>query len=157
VHAVRLRNFMEMQPHPENRVQLSTAKDALGLPLARVRHQCTELDRRSLVALHAELERELPRAGLGRLASDLAGAAPWPIDQDASHHMGTTRMGRDPASSVVDPQGRVHSLANLYLAGASVFPTSGSANPTFTIVALAIRLAEHLRGELGGARGAAAP
>ena len=156
VHSVRLRNFMEMQPHPENRVQLSTRKDGLGLPLARVRHACTDLDRRSLIALHELLERELPRAGFGRLASDLAGAAPWPIDQDASHHMGTTRMGLDPASSVVDPQGRVHSLANLYLAGASVFPTSGSANPTLTIVALAIRLAEHLRAELGGARGAPA-
>jgi len=55
---------------------------------------------------------------------------------------------------VVDAQGRVHSLANLYLAGASVFPTSGSANPTFTIVALSIRLARHLRAELGGASGA---
>jgi choline dehydrogenase-like flavoprotein len=97
----------------------------------------------------------LPRAGFGRLESDLARADPWPIAQDASHHMGTTRMGRDPASSVVDAQGRVHSLANLYLAGASVFPTSGSANPTFTIVALSIRLAEHLRAELGSAPGAA--
>ncbi len=56
---------------------------------------------------------------------------------------------------MVDAQGRVHSLANLYLAGASVFPTSGSANPTFTIVALSIRLAEHLRAELGAAGGAA--
>src|SRR5258706_505072 len=155
VHSVRLRNFMEMQPQPENRVQLSNQKDELGLPLARVRHRSSELDRRSLVALHERLALELPRAGLGRLEIDLARADPWPIDQDASHHMGTTRMGRDPASSVVDAQGRVHSLANLYIAGASVFPTSGSANPTFTIVALSIRLAEHLRAELDSARGAA--
>jgi choline dehydrogenase-like flavoprotein len=154
VHAVRLRNFMEMQPHPENRVLLSNRKDELGLPLPLVRHRCTELDRRSLVALHERLATELPRAGLGRLESDLACADPWPIDQDASHHMGTTRMGLDPATSVVDAQGRVHEVANLYLAGASVFPTSGSANPTFTIVALAIRLAEYLRAELPGARGA---
>jgi hypothetical protein len=155
VRAVRLRNFMEMQPDPENRVQLSSRQDEFGVPLARVRHRCTELDRRSLIALHEKLETELPRAGLGRLESDLARADPWPIAQDASHHMGTTRMGLDPATSVVDAHGRVHSLANLYLAGSSVFPTSGSANPTFTIVALSIRLAEHLRGELRGRAGAA--
>lgn len=154
VHAVRLRNFMEMQPHPENRVQLSSRLDEFGVPLPRVRHRCTELDRHSLIALHERLATELPRAGLGKLRSDLAHAEPWPITQDASHHMGTTRMGLDPATSVVDAQGRVHSLANLYLAGASVFPTSGSANPTFTIVALSIRLARHLRAELGGASGA---
>ncbi|MAE27829.1 MAG: hypothetical protein CMJ87_02430 [Planctomycetes bacterium] len=59
--------------------------------------------------------------------------------------MGTTRMGRDPRESVVNPDGRVHSLANLYCAGGSVFPTSGCANPTITIVALSIRLARHLR------------
>ncbi|MBK7644879.1 MAG: GMC family oxidoreductase [Planctomycetes bacterium] len=154
VHAVRLRNFMEMQPHPENRVQLSTRQDEFGVPVPLVRHQCTELDRRSLVALHEKLATELPRAGFGRLESQLGSVQPWPIDQDASHHMGTTRMGTDPANSVVDPDGRVHSLENLYIAGASVFPTSGSANPTYTIVALSIRLAEHLRGELGSAQGA---
>ena len=58
-------------------------------------------------------------------------------------------MGTDPASSVVDPDCRVHGTANLYAAGASVFPTSGCANPTITIVALSIRLARHLRRELG--------
>jgi choline dehydrogenase-like flavoprotein len=59
--------------------------------------------------------------------------------------VGTTRMGADPATSVVDPQCRVHSTPGLYLAGSSVFPTSGYANPTFTIVALATRLADELR------------
>jgi len=152
IRTVRLRNFMEMQPHPENRVRLSNERDELGLPRARVVHRCTELDRRSLVALHARLSTELPRAGFGRLASDLGSADPWPITQDASHHMGTTRMGLDPASSVCDAQGRVHTLENLYVAGSSLFPTSGSANPTLTIVALSIRLAEHLRSEVLGAR-----
>ena len=74
----------------------------------------------------------------------------WPITQDASHHMGTTRMGRDPATSVVDPDCRLHGVENVYLAGASVFPTSGCANPTFTLVALAIRLARHLRRDVFG-------
>lgn len=145
IRRARLRNFMEMEPRPEQRVTLGSARDELGLPLPRVSHAPSELDRRSLLALHERLARELPRAGIGTLESSLERAAPWPIDQDASHHMGTTRMGRDPASSVVDADLKLHELDNVFLAGASVFPTSGCANPTFTITALSIRLAEHLR------------
>jgi choline dehydrogenase-like flavoprotein len=149
VRAVRLRNFMEMEPDPENRVTLAREVDVDGRPLPLVRHRCTALDRRSLVALHETLARELARAGIGELEGALVDRDPWPIDQDASHHMGTTRMGDDPAQSVVDPTSRLHEVENVYLAGASVFPTSGCANPTFTIVALAIRLARHLERALG--------
>jgi choline dehydrogenase-like flavoprotein len=153
VRRARLRNFMEMEPHPDNRVTLSARTDEHGLPLPHVEHRCTELDRRSLIALHARLAEAFAAAGLGRLESDLAerGADDWPIDQDASHHVGTTRMGDDPATSVVDADARVHGTANLYCAGGSVFPTSGCANPTYTICALSIRLAEHLVRELGQA------
>ena len=146
IRAARLRNFMEMQPHPENRVLLGDGRDPYGQPLPLVRHAPTELDRRSLIVLHEVLAEELEETGVGRLESSLALADPWPITQDASHHMGTTRMGRDPRTSVVDPDLRVHGVENVYCAGASVFPTSGCANPTFTIVALSIRLAEHLAG-----------
>ena len=147
---VRLRNFMEMEPDPDNRVTLAEERDANGQRIARVRHACTAADRRSMTALHEALLEEFPRVGLGRLETDLTEAEkePWPIDQDASHHMGTTRMGADPATSVTNPDGRLHTVANVYVAGASTFPTSGSANPTFTIVALSIRLAEHLKREL---------
>jgi choline dehydrogenase-like flavoprotein len=149
---VRLRNFMEMEPSPENRVTLSAQRCPYGLPLPRVHHECTAVDRRSLFALHQALARELPRAGIGRLVDGLLqDERPWPIDQDASHHMGTTRMGADPSTSVVDPSQRIHEVENVYMAGASVFPTSGCANPTFTLVALSIRLAEHLAAELAGA------
>ena len=142
---VRLRNFMEMEPDPENRVTLSSVRCPYGMPIPKVHHVCTTIDRGSLVALHQALARELPRAGIGRLVDGLMrDEAPWPIDQDASHHMGTTRMGTDPRTSVVDPTQRLHEVENVYLAGASVFPTSGCANPTFTLVALSIRLAEHL-------------
>lgn len=145
---VRLRNFMEMQPRAENRVTLGEELDSNGRPRPLVKHDCSELDRRSLIELHRALAEELERNGFGRLESDLAVAEPWPITQDASHHLGTTRMGADPATSVVDTDLRVHGVENVYLAGGSVFPTSGCANPTFTIVALSIRLAEHLRGVL---------
>jgi choline dehydrogenase-like flavoprotein len=139
---------MEMEPDPENRVTLAADLDPYGQPVPLVRHRSSELGRRSLIALHAALGEELERCAIGRLESDLASADPWPIDQDASHHMGTTRMGTDPRSSVVDPDLRLHAVPNVFLAGASVFPTSGCANPTFTIVALSIRLARHLQGVL---------
>ncbi|MEO0650715.1 MAG: GMC family oxidoreductase [Planctomycetota bacterium] len=149
IKRVRLRNFMEMEPDPSNRVTLSERTDAFGTPLPHVRHQVTELDKRSLVVLHEALEPALKSAGVGRLESDLAGQQEWPITQDASHHLGTTRMGNDPASSVCDREGRLHGVPNVTLAGASLFPTSGCANPTYTIVALSIRIAARLRAELG--------
>jgi choline dehydrogenase-like flavoprotein len=145
VRRVRLRNFMEMEPSPENRVVLSDETDVYGTPLALVKHDTTERDRRTLVELHETLARELAEQGVGRLDTGLAAARPWPIDLDASHHMGTTRMGDDPRTSVVDATCRLHAVDNVYLAGASLLPTSGSANPTFTLVALSIRLAEYLR------------
>jgi choline dehydrogenase-like flavoprotein len=64
------------------------------------------------------------------------------------HQMGTTRMARDAKTGVVDEHCRVHGVANLFVAGSSVFPSCGFANPTFTILALAIRLADHLRARL---------
>ncbi len=148
IRRVRLRNFMEMEPHPENRLVLGSERDVWGRPLPHAHHVCTALDRRSLVALHEVLAREFERTGVGRLESALATAEPWPIDQDASHHMGTTRMGLDPSTSVVTPDGRLHEVPNVYCAGASVFPTAGCANPTYTIVALAVRLARHLAAQV---------
>jgi len=64
------------------------------------------------------------------------------------HNIGTTRMHREPRSGVVDENCRVHGVANLYVAGSSVFPTEGTANPTLTIVALALRLADHIKDQL---------
>jgi choline dehydrogenase-like flavoprotein len=145
VTAFVLRNFMEMAPDPANRVTLGTRRDAFGTPLPAAHHDVGCLDRRSMTAVHEALREDLASGGWARLESGLdEGAEPWPLREDASHHLGTTRMGRDPSTSVVDGQGRVHSAPNVYVAGGSVFPTCGNANPTLTIVALAIRLAEHL-------------
>ena len=69
--------------------------------------------------------------------------------EGGKHHMGTTRMHRDPRHGVVDADCRVHGLANLFVAGSSVFPTGGYVNPTLTLVALALRLADHLKVVLG--------
>ena len=97
--------------------------------------------------LHTLLGEDLTRRGFGKVDSPLLLGdpdEPWPISRDASHHMGTTRMGNDLASSVVDRNCQVHGIDNLYVAGSSVFSTGGSANPTLSIVALALRLADHL-------------
>lgn len=152
VSTIRLRNFMEMEAHPDNRVTLGKRRDANGCPVPLVRHRPTDTDKRSMAAVHEALGRAVEASGFARLEGALTGREePWPIDEDASHHMGTTRLGHDPATSVVDSDLRVHELDNLYCAGASVFPTSGCANPTFTLVALSIRLAAHLRERLGAA------
>ncbi len=145
IHIIRMRNFMEMEPDPENRVVLSDEQDVYGQPVPSVYHQTTDLDRKTLITLHQTLAAEVREMGLGELSSELETCDPWPITYDASHHLGTTRMGTDPETSVVTPNGRLHSVENVYMAGCSVFPTSGCANPTFTIVALAMRLADHLR------------
>jgi choline dehydrogenase-like flavoprotein len=108
------------------------------------------IDKKSLRRAHELLGIELGRAGLGRFRVELDEALEWPEHlAGGSHHMGTTRMHRDPKQGVVDANCRVHSLSNLYVSGSSVFPTVGYSNPTLTIVALALRLADHLRRELG--------
>ena len=145
IRAVRLRNFMEMGPRRENRVTLSKRLDRFGMPLPHVHHDTSASDRHSLRVLHERLAAEVARLGLGEFVHGLPPEGePWPVDQDASHYIGTTRMGADPATSVLNTNCRLHKVANVYVAGSSVFPTSGNANPTYTIVALAIRLARHL-------------
>lgn len=142
----RVRNFMEMEPRAENRVTLAEDLDVNGQPVARVEHECSERDRQSMLAVQEALSEDLEETGVGVLEGQLLAQDPWPIDQDASHHMGTTRMGVDPKSSVVDANLKLHGCENVWVAGASVFPTSGCANPTMTLVALSIRLARHLEG-----------
>ena len=149
MRSIALRNFMEMEPHPDNRVTLGSSTDAFSTPLPVVTHSPTALDKESICAVHDALRADLERGGWGTLRSDLSpDLDPWPISLDASHHMGTTRMGTNPEVSVVNENCRIHSCPNVYVAGSSVFPTCGNANPTYTIVALSIRLAEHLSGKM---------
>ncbi len=145
---ISIRNFMEMQPHPENRVILSVLEGIHGERIPEVHHRPTDLDRRSLHKLHEILAQEIAANGLGDLEGKLTEKSDWPINQDASHHLGATRMGDDPRTSVVDRNLKLHTIENVYCAGGSVFPTSGCANPTFTICALSIRLAEHFKKNL---------
>jgi choline dehydrogenase-like flavoprotein len=133
--------FCEQPPDRESRVVLGDVRDTLGQPKVELRWRIGPEVTRSVLALQDRLAATLRSAGIG----DLEPGGDEPRYTDASHHMGTTRMSRDPRTGVVDPECRVHGLANLYLAGSSVFPTAGHANPTPTLIALALRLADHLR------------
>ena len=119
---------------------LGGRRDALGQRKAELRWRIGPEVTRSLLALQERLSSSLRAAGIGEVEPGQG----EPRYTDASHHMGTTRMSEDPRTGVVDRDCRVHGLANLYLAGSSVFPSAGHANPTPTIVALALRLADHL-------------
>jgi len=146
-----LRIIPEATPCPDSRVTLSDERDELGMPRVRVDWRLNPDDRRGLQRLRAALRAAVRERNLGTLvdhpSEDETG---WPASMmGGKHHIGTTRMHADPKQGVVDPDCRVHELANLYVAGSSVFPTSGYANPTLTIVALALRLADHLKARLG--------
>lgn len=137
----------EQQPNPDSRITLTGDLDALGMPRLKVDWRYTALDVRTCREAIRLLATDIEAAGIGRFEYD-----PGTIEQEMSrygayggHHLGTARMGTDPRTSVVDADGRVHGLTNLYIAGGAVFPTSSQANPTLTIVALAARLAAHLR------------
>jgi choline dehydrogenase-like flavoprotein len=135
---------VEQAPDPENRVTLGDDRDRFGLPTAAIHWRWRAHDQTNLARIHAVVAGELERHGLGRVEVG-AGAPP---DPNAHHHMGTTRMHRDPRRGVLDEHARVHGVSNLFVVGSSAFPTSGFANPTLTIVALALRLAEHLDEQL---------
>lgn len=143
---VELVGYFEQAPNPNSRITLGSELDALGQRKVRVDWQLTPLDRHTYRTAAVMFGEELARACNGRFDPE-----PWVVDGSAprvhgtAHHLGTTRMSDDPATGVVDREGRVHGMDNLHIAGSSVFPTGGWAFPTFTIVALSLRLAEHLR------------
>jgi choline dehydrogenase-like flavoprotein len=142
-----LRTALETTPNPDSRVTLGARRDRFGMPRVQVDWRVNSADRRGMDRLYEVMRQEFARLGLGRLVEDPArDAEGWPVSMTGGmHHMGTTRMHEDPRQGVVGPDCRVHALANLYIAGSSVFTTGGVANPTLTIVALAIRLADHLK------------
>jgi choline dehydrogenase-like flavoprotein len=145
-----MRAQAEQAPNLDSRVTLGSARDPLGLPVARVDWRIAASDRDSIRASQLLLDAALRAAGLGRVAFPLGDEDPPALFEGNYHHLGTTRMHVDPARGVVDGDCRVHGVRNLYVAGSSVFPTFGCSNPTLTLVALALRLADHLRRELSG-------
>jgi choline dehydrogenase-like flavoprotein len=142
---VRLSCSVEVAPDPNNRVELSTLKDNLGLFRPKITYAPPDYSFKGLdqaTKTMADMFRLI-----GETNPDL-GTDPKAYD-GAGHIMGTCRMGKDPKTSVVDAQCRTHDHKNVFIAGASVFPTVGSPNPTLSLAALALRTAQDIAGQLG--------
>jgi choline dehydrogenase-like flavoprotein len=144
-----LQTHAEQAPNRDSRITLSDKRDRLGLNLARVDWRLSELDRRTAEVMTKTVADDFARLNLGKLH-----LGDWLIDKhddwtkhfsESYHHIGTTRMAENPKNGVVDRNCQVHGVGGLYIAGSSVFPTSGYANPTLTIVALSIRLSDYLK------------
>ena len=139
----------EQAPNPDSRITLTKRRDALGQPRVAVNWRLTDLDFDSMTQSADLYIRALGASNLGRVRLE-----PWLLEKHSEwwsnlkagfHHMGTTRMAEDSSQGAVDANCKFFGVDNLYAAGSSVFPTSGAANPTLTLVALAARLADHLR------------
>jgi choline dehydrogenase-like flavoprotein len=148
---IYLNVISEQTPNPASRVTLGSRTDAFGLPQACVDWRLEGLDWHTFAVFARTVQAEFGRLGLGSVIlskwvadRDFAGA---PV-RDLFHPAGTTRMALSPSEGVVDTDCRVFGVEGLYVVGASVFPTSGTANPVLTITALALRLADHLKAGL---------
>jgi choline dehydrogenase-like flavoprotein len=146
---IRLLVDVEQAPDPESRVTLSCETDCFGMPRARLQWRVGELEVRTLTGFARTVAAELERLSLGKVQlargpefgnREVLGAA-----HDMFHHMGTTRMSRSPKHGVTRHDLRCHDVDNLFIAGPSVFPAGGVASPTFTALALTMRLADHLK------------
>ncbi|HBY96448.1 MAG: GMC family oxidoreductase [Ardenticatenaceae bacterium] len=150
IQGIRLLTRIEPVPNPESRVTLSTERDRLGQNRVRLDWRLSPLDKRSVIRTLEILGAEAGRAGFGRLQIKIDDDdTTWPADiRGGWHHMGTTRMSDDPRQGVVDGNCQMHGISNLFVAGSSVFPTPGSGTPTLTLTALALRLADHIKGRM---------
>jgi glucose dehydrogenase len=141
---LRLSCSVEVAPDSNNRVELSSTTDALGLPHPKITFTPPQYSLKGLVQANRTLADMFNQIG----ATDIDMGASDSYD-GAGHIMGTCRMGNDPKKSVVDAQCRTHDHPNLFIVGSSVFPTVGSPNPTLTLAALALRAAQDIASQLG--------
>jgi choline dehydrogenase-like flavoprotein len=143
----RVRAMFETEPRYENRVVLTNETDAIGRHRPRVEWRLGERDLSNMSRVTALFDKAVRRSGIGHLERAFPDeSSAWErAVEGGKHHMGTTRMHVDARFGVVDENSRVHGVTNLYVIGSSVFPSPGYANPTLTIVALAIRLGDHLK------------
>jgi choline dehydrogenase-like flavoprotein len=148
--AYQLFTRMEQAPNPSSRITLDTEKDSLGMPRAILNWELTSLEKNSLRKINEIIGEEVGRASIGRVRLydylEEEKDATWPSFTGGGwHHMGTTRMSDDPKQGVVDVNCKVHGIDNLYMAGSSNYVTAGAVNPTLTLIALTIRLSDHLK------------
>lgn len=140
----------ETAPNPDSRVMLGDSRDRLGMRRVKLDWRLGEMERRTIFEFVTTLATEFERLGLGHVDrahfAALADPLSWlAMAHDSAHHMGTARMHETADLGVVDPNCRVHGIANLYLGSSAVFPTGACSNPTLTILALCLRLSDHLK------------
>ncbi len=140
--------LVEQLPDPESRITLSDTKDALGMPLSKIDWKISDREMQTVRRLSQVLCQELERIGLSppTLADWLDAKEDWQSNfTDRAHPIGTTRIAENPKEGVVNSDCQVHGVEGLFVAGSSVFPTTGHANPTLMVVAMSIRLADWLK------------
>ena len=142
----------EQLPNSASRVVLSSEKDDLGVPRANLNWALSTIDKKTVLAINKLLGQQMGATGLGRVKLynfllDDDGQLP-DYTSGGWHHLGTTRMSDNPKEGVVDANCKVHSINNLYIAGSSCFTTGGSVNPTLTVVAISLRLSNHLKQQI---------
>ena len=138
-------HITEQTPDPDNRLVLGEGRDRLGRQAIRHLSRWSEQDKDGIRRAWQVLSEEIEQAGLGRFIPEMDGDDFILASPGASHHLGVTRMHDDPKQGVVDANCQVHGLSNLFISSSSVFPTGGYANPTLTIVALSLRLADRVK------------
>jgi choline dehydrogenase-like flavoprotein len=152
--AFQLFTRIEQAPNPACRVTLDSEKDQFGVPRSILHWEIGSLEKRSIRKIAEIIGQECGRAGIGRVKlfeylqdeNDLS----WPSFTNGGwHHMGTTRMSEDPKKGVVDANCKVHGIDNLFMAGSSCYVTAGAPNPTLTLVALTLRLSDHIKNKMG--------
>lgn len=145
---VLLRILAEQVPDPSSRITLDTRRDAFGRRRVVLDWRIGDTDLRMIRRHQDLLATTLEQRGVGTVVDRLDVDGPLPLIMSNHHHIGGTRMHDDPKLGVVDADGRVHTAKNLLVAGSSVFPTGGYLNPTLTIIALAIRMADLIKHDL---------
>lgn len=145
----RFITILEQEPNPLSRVTLGNDRDAFGLPSAKLHWHISPLVRYTLDRVQTMIVNEMTKLGHKCWTTQDAEVSIEPTYNWVRHHIGTTRMSDDPRRGVVDSSCKVHGVANLFVAGSSVFPTGGNDMPTMTIIALSLRLGQHLREYVG--------
>ncbi len=151
--AYELYTRMEQAPNAESRVSIEREKDSLGVPRASLHWKLTALDRNSIRKLYKIIGLQVGIHDVGRLRFD---EFLWEEESEKIpdtlgggwHHMGTTKMNDDPKKGVVNNRCQVHGISNLFIAGSACFATAGAPNPTLTLVALSLRLSDHLKSKM---------
>lgn len=144
---------IEQSPNPLSRITLNNEEDSLGVPKTSLNWALSPIDKKSLRELNKLVGQQVGLAGIGRvrLHDFLLDEKDETMPEYTSggwHHMGTTRMSENPKNGVVDGNCKVHNIHNLFIAGSSCFTTSGAVTPTLSIIALSLRLSDHVKEQI---------